>query len=88
MKMLGGLFRMLLYFHVALTIGIVFVLWIHVMRNARPKLVPPKFLWITLLINMLVLSYVLKAKSDVGASLSSIPFEIHMDWAYFSYIRS
>ncbi|MEO5358242.1 MAG: hydrogenase iron-sulfur subunit [Nitrospirae bacterium YQR-1] len=82
-KLLGGLFRMLLYFHVALTIGIVFVLWIHVMRNARPRLVPPKFLWIALTVNILVISFLLRAKSDAGASLASIPFEIHMDWAYF-----
>jgi len=55
LKYLGGLFRILLFAHIALTILIVFTLWVHVMRNARPRLIPPKFLYvsITLLIVLL-----------------------------------
>ncbi|MBF0319449.1 MAG: hydrogenase iron-sulfur subunit [Nitrospirae bacterium] len=82
-KQLGGMFRMVLYFHVALTIGIVFILWIHVMRNARPRIVPPKYLWISLTAYMVLVSIFLRAKSDPEASLSKIPFDISIDWAYF-----
>ncbi len=82
-KHLGGLFRMLLYLHIALTILIALILWIHVMRNARPRLMPPRFVWLGITGYMIVLSVVLPARSDPEASLSSIPFEMSMDWFYF-----
>ncbi|MBV6342378.1 hydrogenase iron-sulfur subunit [Candidatus Magnetobacterium casense] len=82
-KLLGGMFRMVMYFHVALTLGIVFILWLHVLRNARPRIVPPKFLWVALSVILVVVSIVFKAKSDEGANLSNISFVISMDWAYF-----
>ncbi|MBF0345179.1 MAG: hydrogenase iron-sulfur subunit [Nitrospirae bacterium] len=82
-KLLGGLFRMVLYFHVALTIGIVFILWIHVMRNARPRILLPRRLWISLTVYFILTSIILQAKSDAGANLHSISFDISMDWAYF-----
>ncbi|MBF0337549.1 MAG: hydrogenase iron-sulfur subunit [Nitrospirae bacterium] len=82
-KLLGGMFRMVMYFHVAMTLGIVFILWLHVLRNARPRIVPPKFLWVALSVILVVTSIVLKAKSDEGANLSNISFVISMDWAYF-----
>ncbi|KJU86141.1 cytochrome b/b6 [Candidatus Magnetobacterium bavaricum] len=82
-KLLGGMFRMVMYFHVALTLAIVFILWLHVLRNARPRIVPPKFLWVALSVIMVVTSIVFKAKSDAGANLSNISFVISMDWAYF-----
>ncbi|MEO5359534.1 MAG: hydrogenase iron-sulfur subunit [Nitrospirota bacterium] len=82
-KLLGGMFRMILYFHVALTIGIVFVLWIHVLRNARPRIVPPRYLWISLTVYLVLVSIVFSAKSDPEASLTKIPFDISIDWAYF-----
>jgi quinol-cytochrome oxidoreductase complex cytochrome b subunit/coenzyme F420-reducing hydrogenase delta subunit len=84
MKNLGGFFRMILYFHVAVTLAILFFLWIHVMRNARPRIVPPKYIWISLLVYMTLLSIIFPAVSDPVASLSRIPFEIHIDWFYFT----
>jgi quinol-cytochrome oxidoreductase complex cytochrome b subunit/coenzyme F420-reducing hydrogenase delta subunit len=84
MKNLGGFFRMILYFHVAVTLAILFFLWIHVMRNARPRIVPPKYIWVSLLVYMILLSIVFPAVSDPVASLSRIPFEIHIDWFYFT----
>lgn len=82
-KYLGGLFRMLLYFHIALTIVIVFILWIHVMRNARARIIPPKYLWVVMTFILVLISVLLPAKSDPEASLISIPFEVSTDWFYF-----
>ncbi|MCG6551574.1 MAG: hydrogenase iron-sulfur subunit [Candidatus Magnetominusculus sp. LBB02] len=82
-KLLGGMFRMILYFHVAITLAIVFVLWIHVLRNARPRIIPPKYLWASLTVYFVLLSIFLSAKSNPEASLSKLPFNISLDWAYF-----
>ncbi|MBI4686895.1 MAG: hydrogenase iron-sulfur subunit [Nitrospirae bacterium] len=85
-KNLGGLFRVLLFAHIALTFFIVFVLWIHVMRISRPKLIPPKYLWITITLSLVIFSIFFPPKSDAEASLSKIPFGMSMDWFYlFGY---
>lgn len=85
-KYLGGLFRILLFAHIALTILIVFTLWVHVMRNARPRLIPPKFLYITITILLILLSITFPAKSDPPAHISRLPFEMSIDWFYlFGY---
>ncbi len=85
-KYLGGLFRILLFAHIALTILIVFTLWVHVMRNARPRLIPPRFLYITITILLIALSLVFPAKSDPPAHMNKLPFEMSVDWFYlFGY---
>ncbi len=82
-KYLSGLFRILLFAHIALTILIVFTLWIHVMRNARPRLIPPKFLYITITLLLIALSILFPAKSDPPAYIEKLPFEMSLDWFYF-----
>ncbi len=83
---LGGLFRILLFAHIALTILIVFILWVHVMRNARPRLIPPKFLYITITLLLVILSIAFPAKSDPPAYIEKLPFEMSLDWFYlFGY---
>ncbi len=85
-KYLGGLFRILLFAHIALTILIVFTLWVHVMRNARPRLIPPRFLYITITLLIVLLSVLFPAKSDPPAYISRLPFEMSVDWFYlFGY---
>ncbi len=82
-KYLGGLFRILLFAHIALTILIVFTLWVHVMRNARPRLIPPKFLYISITLLLIALSILFPAKSDPPANIEKLPFEMSLDWFYF-----
>ncbi|SNZ16674.1 Cytochrome b subunit of the bc complex [Hydrogenobacter hydrogenophilus] len=85
-KYLGGLFRILLFAHIALTILIVFTLWVHVMRNARPRLIPPRFLYITITLLLIALSVLFPAKSDPPAYINKLPFEMSVDWFYlFGY---
>jgi quinol-cytochrome oxidoreductase complex cytochrome b subunit/coenzyme F420-reducing hydrogenase delta subunit len=86
LKYLGGLFRILLFAHIALTILIVFTLWVHVMRNARPRLIPPKFLYVSITLLIVLLSITFPAKSDPPAMIYKLPFEMSVDWFYlFGY---
>jgi len=86
LKYLGGLFRILLFAHIALTILIVFTLWVHVMRNARPRLIPPKFLYVSITLLIVLLSITFPAKSDPPAIIYKLPLEMSVDWFYlFGY---
>lgn len=85
-KNIGGLFRVLLFAHVALTILIIFTLWIHVMRISRPKLIPPRFIYIVMTACLILFSIFFPAKSDLPANIAKIPFEMTLDWFYlFGY---
>ena len=84
LKNLGGLFRILLFGHIAITILLVFTLWIHVMRISRPRIFPPKPLMVLLTLYLIIISIVFPAKSDPPADLGSIPFGMSMDWFYLT----
>lgn len=85
-KNLGGMFRVLLFGHIALTLAIIFTLWIHVLRISRPKLMPPGYLYITVTIGLALFAILFPAASDPEANISKIPFGMTMDWFYmFGY---
>ncbi len=83
-KNLGGLFRILLFGHIAVTILLVFTLWVHVMRISRPRLFPPKYLMILLTLYTVAVSLLFPARSDPPADLGRIPFGMSMDWFYLT----
>ena len=83
-KNLGGLFRILLFGHIAVTILLVFTLWIHVMRISRPRLFPPRYLMILLTLYTVAVSLLFPARSDPPADLGRIPFGMSMDWFYLT----
>ena len=83
-KNLGGLFRILLFGHIAITILLVFTLWIHLMRISRPRIFPPKPLMVLLTIYLILISIVFPARSDPPADLGSIPFGMSIDWFYLT----
>ncbi len=83
-KNLGGLFRILLFGHIAVTILLVFTLWVHVMRISRPRIFPPKYLMILLTLYVVGVSIVFPAKSDPPADLGKVPFGMSMDWFYLT----
>ncbi len=84
LKNLGGLFRILLFGHIAVTILLIFTLWIHVMRISRPRILPPKFLMVLTTAYLIVISLVFPAKSDPPADLGSVPFSMSLDWFYLT----
>ncbi len=83
-KNLGGLFRILLFGHIAVTILLVFTLWIHVMRISRPRLFPPRYLMILLTIYTLAIALIFPARSDPPADLGKVPFGMSLDWFYLT----
>ncbi len=83
-KNLGGLFRILLFGHIAVTILLIFTLWVHVMRISRPRIFPPKYLMVLLTLYVIVISVVFPAKSDPPADLGKVPFGMSMDWFYLT----
>ncbi len=83
-KKLGGLFRILIFGHIAVTILLVFTLWVHVMRISRPRLFPPKYLMILLTIYTVAVALIFPAKSDPPADLGKIPFGMSLDWFYLT----
>jgi len=83
-KNLGGLFRILLFGHIAITILLVFTLWIHLMRISRPRIFPPKPLMVLLTLYLVLISIIFPARSDPPADLGSIPFGMSMDWFYLT----
>jgi len=83
-KYLSGLFRILLFGHIAVTILLVFTLWVHVMRISRPRLFPPKPLMILLTLYLVVMSIFFPAQSDPPADLSRVPFSMSLDWFYMT----
>lgn len=84
-KNIGGLFRALLFAHMALTLLIVFTMWFHVVRISRPKLLPPRHMTAIIIGVITLFSIIFPAKSDPPANLSKIPFEMTMDWFYMFF---
>ncbi len=84
LKNLGGLFRILLFGHIAITILLVFTLWVHLMRISRPRIFPPKPIMILLTVYLLGISILFPARSDPPADLGSIPFGMSVDWFYLN----
>jgi quinol-cytochrome oxidoreductase complex cytochrome b subunit/Pyruvate/2-oxoacid:ferredoxin oxidoreductase delta subunit/coenzyme F420-reducing hydrogenase delta subunit len=83
-KNLGGLFRILLFGHIAVTILLVFTLWVHVMRISRPRIFPPKYLMVMVTVYVLAVSVLFPARSDPPADLGKVPFSMSMDWFYLT----
>lgn len=81
-KNIGGLFRALLFAHMALTLLIVFTLYFHTMRISRPMLFPQRHMTVLVILGITLFSIFFPAKSDPPANLAKIPFEMTMDWFY------
>ncbi|MDQ7037975.1 MAG: cytochrome b N-terminal domain-containing protein [Aquificota bacterium] len=83
-KYLGGMFRILLFGHIALTILLIFTLWVHVMRISRPRIFPPKYIMALITVYVFAVAVIFPAKSDPPADLGKVPFGMSMDWFYLT----
>lgn len=68
----GAFFFINLFLHVAIPLGVAAGLWIHVSRVARPKLLPPRVLGVTVVVGLTLLAIVLPAPLPPEAN----PFEL------------
>lgn len=81
---LAGYFRMILFGHLALSIFIFIILWIHVMHLSRPKLLPTKYLMLICGIALLAICFVFPVISDPSAETSIAPYAVRFDWYFLS----
>lgn len=78
----GAFFFLNLFAHVALPIGLGILLWIHVSRLARPRLLPlPPLLWGSIGL-LLALSILWPVSNTPPADLFALPARAPYDWFY------
>lgn len=67
-----------------LPVIIVFAIWFHVLRIARPKVNPPRELAIGTFAALLALSFAKPAVSHAPANLAVVPNPVQLDWFYLN----
>ncbi len=83
LETIGGFFKVSVFGHIFFSIFLVIVLWLHVMRLAKPRVFSPRILWIYSLIALVVVCIVFPVKSDPSAQERFIPYNTTFDWYYF-----
>jgi ferredoxin/coenzyme F420-reducing hydrogenase delta subunit len=79
------LFFIVLFIHVTVPLGLGALYWLHVMRLARARFMPPRVvLWVTGLA-LVVASLLRPALSGPPADPSVVPSAVPIDWFYFPY---
>lgn len=83
LELIGGFFRVSLFGHIFFSVLTVIILWVHVMKIAKPKIFPPRTLMIYVLIAITVIAIIFPVKSDAPAQQSFLPVETTFDWYYY-----
>ncbi|MBX2930447.1 MAG: cytochrome b N-terminal domain-containing protein [Chitinophagaceae bacterium] len=79
----GGFFKVALFGHIALSLITIIVIWIHVLRLSKPKILPPKKLMIYAFISLGIISLIVPVQSDPPAEASNLPIQTTFDWYYY-----
>lgn len=83
LTVVGGFFKVALFGHIALSLITVIIIWIHVMRISKPKILPPKKLTLYVCIAIGIISFAFPVKSDPAAQLTNLPAQTTFDWFYY-----
>ena len=75
-------FTLMVFIHIAVPRILLFVMWIHIQRVAKPKMNPERGLAIGTFVMLLVLSLIVPATSQGIANLSEVPSPVRLDWYY------
>jgi len=78
----AAFFFLNLFLHIALPIAVGLILWLHVSRVARPRLLPPPGLRYGLLAGLVVLAVAWPVAMDARADLLRLPGEASLDVFY------
>ena len=78
----SAFFFMNLFLHIAIPVGLVIFLWLHVSRVARPVLLPPRSLLWTTVGLLTVAALLLPAPVAQAANLLRIPADVPLDLFY------
>lgn len=78
-------FTLMAFLHlIGIPIFLVFGIWFHLLRIARPKVNPPRGLMAGTFLALMVLSFVKPAVSHGPADLSMAPTTLQLDWFYLN----
>ncbi|MFO1350595.1 MAG: cytochrome b N-terminal domain-containing protein [Gammaproteobacteria bacterium] len=80
----GRFFTLMAFIHIAVPLITLFLLWVHIQRQLRPKVNPPRGLAWGTLAAMVVLAFVYPATSQGPADLDTVPAVIGLDWFYLA----
>lgn len=83
LSVVGGFFKVALFGHIALSLVTVIIIWIHVLRIAKPKIFPPKKLIWYASIALGIIAIPFPVKSDPPAQMTNLPAETTFDWFYY-----
>lgn len=78
-------FSLLLFFHIAFPLFLLFASFLHLVKISRPAINPPKGLALGTLGMLMVLSLVYPALSHPPADLAIVPKEVNLDW-FFAFL--
>jgi coenzyme F420-reducing hydrogenase delta subunit/Pyruvate/2-oxoacid:ferredoxin oxidoreductase delta subunit len=74
------LFSLLVFVHVGLPLLLVFGVWMHVQRIARPRIVPRRALAAGTAAALLLLAVLVPVRGGSAADLASVPGALALDW--------
>jgi len=77
-------FTLMIFIHIAVPIMMVFVLWIHLQRVARPEYLPSRVLTLGTMAMLIGLSIAYPATSHAPADLLTVPRTLKLDWWYLA----
>ena len=78
----GRFFTLMVFIHIAVPLGMLLVMWIHIQRQRNARVNPPAGLAAGTLGMLLVLSFIEPAVSQAPANLDIVPAVINLDWFY------
>ncbi|MGE3773915.1 MAG: hydrogenase iron-sulfur subunit [Gammaproteobacteria bacterium] len=74
------LFSLFVFVHIGASLLLLFGLWFHLQRLARPALWPPRALTLGALASLVALAWVAPVTSQPAGSLAAVPASIAFDW--------
>lgn len=78
------LFSLLAFMHIGIPLVLLLFLWVHIQRVPRAATLPPRAIWLPLLVTLVVLSVLVPVMSGAPADLASIPAVVALDWYYLA----
>jgi ferredoxin/coenzyme F420-reducing hydrogenase delta subunit len=75
-------FTLMVFVHILAPLLLLFIMWLHIQRHARPDVNPPRALAAGTLVMLIVLSLVNPAVSHPAADLDRVVVQVNPDWFY------
>lgn len=82
----GAFFFLNLFLHVAVPLGLILVLWLHLSRTARPGLLPPRGVTWALIGGLVAMAVLLPVTMAPPADPFTLPASIPIDWFYAPWL--